>query len=487
MDYYASNISEHLGETPEGFIVAPGVCLGRTGFQKYAVSELPVKAAHDLGIDTSNQSALVDVYRSPEEVFDSAAIASLEGKPVTLNHPPAAEFVDPSNFADYAYGHVQHVRKGNAPLDAGDWPLLGDIFITREPLIGRVKSGELRELSIGYDYALSKDGERICQTAIRGNHVAIVPRGRAGAEARINDSAPVVPERNEAGQGSTGKQKEKPKVQNLLKHILGLGLKAYAADADPEKLAEAAEAVKEEKEKQEAPLKPAQDTEPKPAEPKDPKDPKDPKPAAEDAHADDRRAKLHSALDRMLDKITPVEAKPAEDVDIEELRDLLDQFFQEEEGEEEHQEGEGEGGGGEPQPATEDVDFITSKNGYECPIRGTKGYSRSKAGEGRRRARDQFIQPLDEPTAKNSVADALEVLNALRPVIARSNDANLRRAFNAQLGRFTRSSRSSSASYAGAAEASRTRAADAGDPEKQKHSKLQAAYDQARTGKKEDK
>jgi hypothetical protein len=176
---------------------------------------------------------MIDLYRSPEEVFDPATMASFEGKSVTDNHPPAAKFVDPSNVHDYEMGHVQNVRKGDQALDNGEWPLVADIVIKRQPLLGKVEDGQLRELSCGYDYTLARDGQRVLQTAIRGNHVAVVPKGRAGAEARINDSAPG-PELPEPIQRSRPEaappaiKKEKPVVANMLKHILGLGLKAFA-------------------------------------------------------------------------------------------------------------------------------------------------------------------------------------------------------------------------------------------------------------------
>jgi hypothetical protein len=475
LDYYASKISKHLGETPEGYLIAPGTCLGRTGFQRYTVSELPADALRELGIDASNPSAVIDVYRSPEEVFATETIASLEGKPVTFDHPPGAQFVDSSNFADYAYGHVQNIRRGSEALESGDWPLLGDVIITREPLVGKIKSGDQREISIGYDYALAKDGDRIVQTEIRGNHVAVVPRGRAGAEARIKDSAPEASERNTAGGGSTGNPKEKPTVSNILRHLLGLGLKAYAADAEPEKLAEAAEAIKEEEKAEEKP--PEKKAEEKPAD--------DHK--ADDKRVGDKRARFHALLDRMLDESEKKDDEEhAEDADMDELRELLEEFLDEEEGDPERGEEGEEGAEGETLSAdAEDIEGFQDENGFH-PIRGSEGYKRGKAGDPKkkRRAHDRLIEPVSDERPANQEPTAREIIQALRPVVARSNDAGLRRAFNAQLGRFTRSSRASSGSYAGFSGATRQRAADESSQHQPEHNqKLQTAYDAIRTGK----
>jgi hypothetical protein len=480
--YYASRLSDNIGETPEGFLVCQSAVIARTGWQTYAIGELPTDALKELGIDTSDPSASIEVYRSPEEVFSPATIASFEGKSVTDNHPPAEQFVNPDTITQYELGHVQNVRKGKTQLESGEWPLLGDIFIKREPLLGKVKADRVRELSCGYDYALAKDGDRIVQTEIRGNHVAVVPRGRAGAEARIKDSAPEASERNTAGGGSTGNQKEKTKVPNMLKHLLGLGLKAFAADADPEKLAEAAEAIREEKKAEE-----------KPAEKKAEEKPADDKRVG-DKRVGDKRARFHALLDRMLDESEKKDDEEhAEDADMGELRELLEEFLEEEEGDpergEEGEEGaEGEEGEGETLSAdAEDIEGFQDENGFH-PIRGSEGYKRGKAGDSkkkRRRAHDRLIEPVsDEHAAADHEPTARDVLQALRPVVARSNDAGLRRAFNAQLGRFTRSSRASSGSYAGFSGATRQRAADESSQHQPEHNqKLQTAYDAIRTGK----
>ncbi len=487
LSYFASRLSDNIARTPEGFLICQDAVLARTGWQSYEVRELPADALEKLGVDASDPYALVPIYRSPEEVFAKETIASFEGKSLCDGHPPADQFVDASNVTQFEFGHVQNVRRGTEALESGDWPLIGDIIIKREPLISKVESGMDRELSCGYDYSLARDGERIVQVEILGNHVAVVRRGRAGAEARINDAAPVA-QASVAGTGSTGEQQthkeiavaDKPTLKERLKLIFGLGLKAYATDASPEDLAEAAEAVnKHGKDSEEKPEeKPTEKPADKPAE-KPAKDgngfkwgddkTNDTRSADEQEH----RTRMHAALDRLLDgggvspeadAVLPVEEGQgqaqggvhAEDADVEELRNLLSEFFAEEAAEPEHAQ-DADGGAEHGQPG---------------------------------RARDEFVEPATAGQSPVIVDGSLEALRRLRPFVARSKDAELRRTFNEMLAAHSRSSRPArpGTGYAGFAGASATRAVDSQQYGEEStppaHKRLQEAYDAQRTGKK---
>jgi len=260
--YFVTTISPNLGRTPEGFLVAKDCVIARTGFQTYKVRDLNQQVAEDLGIDTSNPDADIDLYRPASEVFDPKTMASYEGKPVVDDHPAGREFVNPDNYRELACGHIQNIRKGWEPLESGEWPLIGDLVITTEPLISSVEDGVKRELSCGYDFNIARDGEKILQVAMVGNHVAVVPKGRAGAEARINDSAdvaeqPVVrqdraeplspePTITRAAIPATSpkpihSKEKKVAAKTLLTRIFGEGFKIYAKDADPEDVAKVAE------------------------------------------------------------------------------------------------------------------------------------------------------------------------------------------------------------------------------------------------------
>ena len=172
LTYYGSSISQNITETPEGYLIARNVPIARTGVQEYL--------ARELGLDGDGER-LVKVYRHPEDVFDRAAIASFEGKPLTDEHPP--DGVDATNHASYSKGHLQNVRRENERLVA-------DLVIHDPTLVSEVKNAVKREVSCGYncDYVPDTDGYR--QTNIRGNHVAVVHRGRAGHDVAIHDSAP---------------------------------------------------------------------------------------------------------------------------------------------------------------------------------------------------------------------------------------------------------------------------------------------------------
>lgn len=137
----------------------------------------------EIGIPGAGGGQIVTVHRPPEEVFSTAALASFEGKPVTNDHPPV--LIGPDDVKTYEMGHAQNVRRGE-----GEWEeyTLADLHIHDRELIDAVQSGK-REISCGYEceYVPNGDGT-YTQRNIRGNHVAVVERGRAGKRAAILDS-----------------------------------------------------------------------------------------------------------------------------------------------------------------------------------------------------------------------------------------------------------------------------------------------------------
>ena len=169
--YYGSHISEHLVKTPEGYLICYGVPINRTGTQMYTAGEL--------GLDGDLERP-VTVYRLEEDVFAPAALASLEGKDVTRGHP--AEMLNAGNQAGYSKGHLENVRRDGENTVA-------DLIIKDPSLVSDVENGVLREVSCGYNCQFEPylDGYR--QTHIVGNHVAVVPRGRAGRDVAIKDAA----------------------------------------------------------------------------------------------------------------------------------------------------------------------------------------------------------------------------------------------------------------------------------------------------------
>lgn len=134
--------------------------------------------------------------RLPEEVFSADSLASFDLLPLVVNHPVENDgAVDASNAKRLAVGSV-----GSIARDSEDPNYVsGMILITDGDAVRRVENGE-RELSCGYfcerepaapgsTYKDPITGDAtpydFVQRNIRGNHVAIVPQGRAGPAARI--------------------------------------------------------------------------------------------------------------------------------------------------------------------------------------------------------------------------------------------------------------------------------------------------------------
>lgn len=170
----SSKLSEHRYKTPEGYLVCVDSVLSRTGTQTYTRDEL----FHD------SDMSEISVNRTPEEVFSDAALASFENKPLTIEHPD--EDVNPNNHNKLSVGFVRDIKRGK---DNGTDVMLGTLVITDSDAIELVESGRLTDLSCGYDCDIS-DEEMPQQKNIRGNHVALCEKGRAG-NARIVDSADV--------------------------------------------------------------------------------------------------------------------------------------------------------------------------------------------------------------------------------------------------------------------------------------------------------
>lgn len=157
----------------------------RTGVYQYAGREVDPDNAHGL-----RDTALVNVLRDEDAVFDERAVRSFIGKPVTDDHPAAP--VTAANWRDHARGTIMGAVRD------GDY-LAFDLLLTDAATVSKVNGGK-RELSNGYacdvevgDFT-APDGTK-CQArqkpgSIVGNHVALVDRGRAGSECAICDALP---------------------------------------------------------------------------------------------------------------------------------------------------------------------------------------------------------------------------------------------------------------------------------------------------------
>ena len=176
--YYATHLTPHLARSEEGYLICRGVPVARTGPQTYLPAEL------DLPGDEP-----ITVLRPEDEVFSPACMASFEGKPVTEDHPADPEGVVPANIRSLQRGHAQNIRRG---AGAESCFLLADLIITDPETVRHILDGK-REISCGYTYRLSEENGGYVQRDIRGNHIAVVDRGRAGPRVAIRDSRPSVP------------------------------------------------------------------------------------------------------------------------------------------------------------------------------------------------------------------------------------------------------------------------------------------------------
>ncbi|MGA1806739.1 DUF2213 domain-containing protein [Sphingobium sp. WW5] len=157
----------------------------RTGTYAYLGSEIDPDNKHGL-----RDAGMVNVLRDAEAVFDPLSAHSFIGKPITDNHPTVA--VNAKNWRDHARGTVM-----GAKWEEGGY-LAFDLMLTDADTIDAVDAGK-RELSNGYAAELQfgdfdGPGGVKCvakQVAIKGNHVAIVDRGRAGPSCAITDSVAI--------------------------------------------------------------------------------------------------------------------------------------------------------------------------------------------------------------------------------------------------------------------------------------------------------
>jgi len=166
--------------TPEGFLRAPAR-IARVGVQVYSAGSLGL-----IGVPPEQP---IRLYRAPEEVFARTAMDSFEGSTLTLNHPAGGQFVDADSWRRLAIGDVVDVRRDGRFVAA-------TVTVRDADAVKLVQSGAA-QLSCGYDFDLdmtpgtTPEGEQYDgrQTAIAGNHVAVVAVGRAGPEVRIADAA----------------------------------------------------------------------------------------------------------------------------------------------------------------------------------------------------------------------------------------------------------------------------------------------------------
>lgn len=166
--------------TKEGYL-AVRARAARAGVYDYMGCEVDPAGEHFAA------DQVVKVYRPEAEVFATDSVHSFLLKPITDDHP--VKPVTATNWTDVAKG----VNAG--ALRDGEF-LAFDLVLMDAALIEAVDKGK-RELSNGYSSEIAvEDGKapdgteyQAVMRHIRGNHIAVVAKGRAGPECRIGDAA----------------------------------------------------------------------------------------------------------------------------------------------------------------------------------------------------------------------------------------------------------------------------------------------------------
>lgn len=164
-------LSPHKYKDNHGYLICTDCIMARTGKQTYT---------RDDCFGDGDMSE-IQVDRKEEDVFNPKTLASFENVPITIEHPSGN--VDPDNYNSLSVGYMRDIHKGTYN---GQPVMLGTAVITDSEGIEKVESGELTNLSCGYDCDVD-DSDHPHQTNIRGNHIALCEIPRAGIT-HIQDS-----------------------------------------------------------------------------------------------------------------------------------------------------------------------------------------------------------------------------------------------------------------------------------------------------------
>lgn len=181
--FFKTRLGNTRFQLADGSVLFKDVPIGRTGEQEYDKTERPEL--------TPDARGKIIVRRTPEEVFSERSMASFEGMAVTIGHPRDFDgniiFVAPDNWRLLAHGHIQNVRRGEG--EKSDL-LLADVIVKSPEALQAIDDGD-DEVSCGYDADYEQISPGLAnQSAITGNHLALVPNGRAGFRCKIGDAMP---------------------------------------------------------------------------------------------------------------------------------------------------------------------------------------------------------------------------------------------------------------------------------------------------------
>lgn len=166
--------------TAEGFLVVDAR-IARTGIQEYLAIEM--------GLEDRDPMTYIKVYRPSEEVFSQDSMSSFANKVVTDDHP--TELVNAKNATSLTVGYSSSDIRRDGIF------LVTQLHIIDDEAIQKIKDGKV-ELSNGYtsdiDWTpgITPDGipYDAIQRNIKGNHIALVDRGRCGSACKVSDNSP---------------------------------------------------------------------------------------------------------------------------------------------------------------------------------------------------------------------------------------------------------------------------------------------------------
>ena len=123
--------------------------------------------------------------RHPDDVFKADSLKSMEMLPITLLHPQQ-KVVTSENSKELSVGFTGETLQNDGKF------ITARLKITAQSAIDAIEKEDIKELSLGYSVMLDTQSGVFedqaydaVQTDITYNHLAIVPKGRAGAKASI--------------------------------------------------------------------------------------------------------------------------------------------------------------------------------------------------------------------------------------------------------------------------------------------------------------
>jgi hypothetical protein len=371
--YYASRIDgkDTWSETDEGYRIYKNVPICRTGSQWYYGRELKKNKGYDSTWSLKDDEKY-EVFRPLEEVTSPETIASFEIKSVLDEHPAGDRILVDAldEYEGVSKGHGQNVRVGEM-LPDGETPLLADLVVKHPDLNIKIDNG-IREVSCGYTFILAKDSVgRLIMTKIRGNHVAVVPRGRAGPEIAIGDGLPELP---------TQPNTERNATMSFSSRLMrAIGFQNWAKDAKPEEVADALEQLESE--------------------------------GADDADEHPKGCKCEDCMPAAKDKKGAKDRKAAKDAEEKEAEEKATKDAEAKEAEEK-----------------------AAKDAEEKAAKDAEAEEEKKAKEAEEKAAKDEAEILPAETLSKSefsVGDALVELETLRSTVAKSKNAASIKSYNA--------------------------------------------------------